>query len=395
MKDEPRGLFRRGGRWYGTWKGHKTALEKWAGRPVLSQSDAMLALEEFKAVIRGKLAEGFDRKAVQRSLRQGKVLAAVVTFDVLAERFQSDYVQARLKDKRPHQIESAKQFFGTRPVPAIAAADIEEFLAFIQKSRKVAGPTINRYRALLSRMFSWAVERNYLERSPFTRPTIRASLVRREKEHDPRDRVLSDDELANLFNAMNQDLRRMAVVAARTGIARGQMLSLTWEDLTAKPGMIRLRGETSKTGRRNYIPIHPDVAVVFEQLRGTGKSETARVFPVISFRTAWDNARRRAGVRNFRWHDWRHQFATDLNRQGVQAGVIRKLLGHRSLETTQRYITVDEDTLTKAVTKLPSFTPNLVESGTEGGTPCESTESSFRTSDVSGTRPSTSPNPGP
>ncbi len=52
-------------------------------------------------------------------------------------------------------------------------------------------------------------------------------------------------------------------------------------------------------------------------------------------------ARRRAGIRDLRFHDLRHAFATDLVRNGVELPVVQKSLGHSDVRTTQRYVNLD------------------------------------------------------
>ncbi|MCK5391241.1 MAG: site-specific integrase [Deltaproteobacteria bacterium] len=71
-------------------------------------------------------------------------------------------------------------------------------------------------------------------------------------------------------------------------------------------------------------------------------SEDARAFtfrgkPLKDIRTAFENARKRAGIKNLRFHDLRHTFATRLVLAGVDLASVSKLLGHSSIQMTMRF----------------------------------------------------------
>lgn len=67
----------------------------------------------------------------------------------------------------------------------------------------------------------------------------------------------------------------------------------------------------------------------------------ARIFTfrgksIKDIRTAFKNACKRAGIKNLRFHDFRHTFATRLVLSGVDLATVSKLLGHSSIQMTMR-----------------------------------------------------------
>ncbi len=63
----------------------------------------------------------------------------------------------------------------------------------------------------------------------------------------------------------------------------------------------------------------------------------------------------KAGIKNFRFHDLRHTFATRLVQQGVDIYKVAKLLGHKDISTTQRYAHHYPESLRDGVEVLDSL----------------------------------------
>jgi len=70
--------------------------------------------------------------------------------------------------------------------------------------------------------------------------------------------------------------------------------------------------------------------------------------PYVSIFSAWDTARRNAGLSDVRIHDLRHSFASLLINQGRTLYEVQHLLGHTQVKTTQRYAHLSQDTLLAA-----------------------------------------------
>jgi integrase len=123
-----------------------------------------------------------------------------------------------------------------------------------------------------------------------------------------------------------------------SGLRKGEILCLTWDDVNFEQGMITLR--EPKGGRSQTIPISPQALGVLKSLEKT----SPYVFPgrggiqKTDFRKPWDKIRSAAGLpENFRFHGLRHHFASTLVSNGVDLLVVQKLLTHKDAKTTQRY----------------------------------------------------------
>lgn len=71
-----------------------------------------------------------------------------------------------------------------------------------------------------------------------------------------------------------------------------------------------------------------------------------------SVKKAWANILKLAQIKNFRWHDLRHHFASKLAMGGVDLNTIRELLGHSDIQMTLRYAHLAPQHKAKAVAVL-------------------------------------------
>jgi integrase len=210
-------------------------------------------------------------------------------------------------------------------------------------------------------MFNWAVGREYLERSPFRRGT--QNLIPMEQEDNRRHRRLGVEEEARLLEVATGLLRPLIIAALDTGMRRGEMLALNWRDVEARPGWLRLRGETTKSGKTRWVPVSTtllEAVLAFLRLDAAGEQKPADgwVFrnevgaPIRYFKRAWLAACRMAGVTELRWHDLRHEYASRLVERGVPLSQVRDLLGHASIVTTERYDNQKPEALMAAAKRL-------------------------------------------
>ena len=72
-----------------------------------------------------------------------------------------------------------------------------------------------------------------------------------------------------------------------------------------------------------------------------------------SIRKSFSNARRKAGLGDFRFHDLRHSFVQRKRREGVHDRVIMAITGHKTMSVFRRYDTIDEYDLKKAMLDSP------------------------------------------
>lgn len=338
--------------WWGSFqhrgKLHRASLSNWANEDIKSKQQAQAVYDRFRQAVRD------DRVSAHDDQQEGPL-----TFNDFADLYVKHYVKPQgltSADTIESRIGPLRRQFDSKMLIDIKTADIEDFIAELkqpavltegQKTLRIRRPaTINRYRAQLRHMFNWAVEREYLERTPFRRGS--STLIKMELEDNRRERRLTADEERTLMSEAAGYLRPLIITALDTGMRRGEMLSLTWADVEARPGWLRLRGETTKSGKTRWVPISTvRLQAVLDFLRldiaGEQKTADALVFsnavgePLGDFHHTWARMLRRSNVRDLHWHDLRHEYASRLTERGVPLSQVQALLGHASILTTQRY----------------------------------------------------------
>ena len=231
--------------------------------------------------------------------------------------------------------------------------------------------SVNRHVGTLKHMFQKAVDWEMVSEDV-------AKRVRKMKitpENNRRLRYLSFDESATLLKACDAHLMPVVTFALNTGCRRGEILGLTWDRVDLKHGFILL--DDTKSGKRREIPINATVRAVLKGMvrrldipyvfvnPGTTKErpplkEGGKRRPAsgryYDLKNSFGTACRKAGIKDFHFHDCRHTFASQLVMNGVDITTVAKLLGHATLTMTLRYAHLAPNHLQNAVDVLSNLT---------------------------------------
>lgn len=243
-----------------------------------------------------------------------------------------------LKDIRPSLIAEKKQKLLTEPT---------------EKGVVRSGSTCNRYLATLSHVLSICEKQwEWIEGNP-------AKKISREKESRERTRFLSPEERQALLKACRESenpyLLTFIVLQLSTGCRYNEIRHLRWTDVDLNKGKITIR--ESKNGDMRSVPVLGFVLELLRQL-AIGQTSLGYLFPSqdknrpLDLRRAYRTAIKRAKLRDFRGHDCRHSYATEMLAQGLSLGEIGHLLGHRSVSMTRRYAHLVESRSIDAVAKM-------------------------------------------
>ena len=149
-----------------------------------------------------------------------------------------------------------------------------------------------------------------------------------------RDRVLSDDELAEVWNAAGElpSFGPLVKLLILTGARREEIGQLKWSEIAGDT--IKLSNGRTKTGVPQTIPLSPQARELLAGIRRIAGSDYVFTTDGVKPVSAWSRAKARldeaCGVADWRIHDLRRTVATGLQRLGFNLQTIEAVLGHTS-----------------------------------------------------------------
>lgn len=161
-------------------------------------------------------------------------------------------------------------------------------------------------------------------------------------------RFFSMDEIATLSNlcaASNSNyMLPIFTIAIHTGMRRGEILSLRWENINLQEREIFL--PTSKNGESRDIAMTGDVYNVLSDLVAVrGVSKSGLVFPSpsdpqkpIDIKSTWKRILEKANITDGTFHTIRHSTCSYLASIGISSTLIARIVGHKDSRTTDIYV---------------------------------------------------------
>lgn len=252
-------------------------------------------------------------------------------------------------------------FFGKRRLIDVTRFLIEQFKkqrrdSFNGRGALRSPSSVNRELELLSRIFSFAVERDEIDSNPF-------KGVKKLPMNNLLTRYLTEDEEPRLMAVLTnrrEHLRPVVVIALNTGMRRSEILSLRWEQIDFSRDSIHLL--RTKSGKPRTVPMNTVVREVLSVMKGINDSECVFVNPrtgkpLTDIKNAFKAALKEAGIEGLRFHDLRHTAGTRMADAGVPIAVIADILGHKDIRTTMRYVHATDEGKRRAVKSLEGLSP--------------------------------------
>ena len=302
-----------------------------------------------KKLARAILGKKKTLVAEGRHLDKKQVLKT--TFYELCTQYWQLWGQHKRMKGLSNMIEIWKQSFGNVPLEELTQKRVEQFLTWGMESEKRnwSSATRNRHLTMLKAMFNKGKEWELAMHNS-------AAGIKPLRENGARIRFLDIVEIRALLEAADDEFRPILIAALHTGMRRGEILNLRWEDVNLKNRIITV--QESKSGKKRMIPIDDTLYGTLRLL--PSRFHRGYVFPLPGkperrwqdFRKRFASAVKKAGIKDFRFHDTRHTFASHLVMNGVDIKSVQELLGHASLAMTMKYAHLAPDHRLRAIKTL-------------------------------------------
>lgn len=314
-----------------------------------------------------------------------------MTFAELAEYFEkhylkpAEYVDGRkiegVRSLKPakHVVGVLKKHFGKRRLGSITYGDIRSYRASrlkeptrtdvanhkrelkknsqaeLSSTRSIAA--VNRELSKLRRMLNIALREGWIRQNPFAAGEPLISLADERK----RERILTREEERRLLDACSDarriHLRPIIITAIDTGMRRGEILSLRWQDVDFEAAIITIRAFNTKTMRERQLAMTTRVLHELSRLYELSpKDQVGLVFGIVdNVKRSFTAARKDASLTDVRFHDLRHTHATRLVGAHIPLSEVGRVLGHTQANTTYRYVNANVETAKRAAAALDAF----------------------------------------
>ncbi|WP_319587242.1 tyrosine-type recombinase/integrase [uncultured Desulfobulbus sp.] len=304
-----------------------------------------LPLPEVRSIARnyrGMISKGLD--PLEERLKR----KSAPTFRNFVEEHYLKWAKAHKKswkdDDRMLKLDWLPEF-GNVQLSAVTRRGVQENIMKIQK--RSSGATSNRHLSLMSKIFSLAIE---LEAYEGENP---CSRIKKFQESTGRERYLSKEEIKRLLGVLDGFTGNISALLIKfllfTGLRRGEVVQIRWEDVAPDFQQVRIRMENAKNNKSRFVGLNSLAQAVLQDLQEIRLPGNPYVFPggvpgmhLTNPNKTFEAVKRKAGLGNFRLHDLRHTFASLSLAGGASLFEVQKMLGHADHKTTQKYAHVSE-----------------------------------------------------
>lgn len=340
-------------------------------------------------LIAAKLEEAVRRK---RTFKQVKGIIEDLRTEITGERVGDttvrDFVTTWLSEKTDETKETSMQTYraasnkflaslGSKADESLAEITRNDILAF-RKSMvgKISATSVNQNLKCIKMLFKAARKHQIIEENPAeTVDTVRKASVQKR-------RPFTQDELRLTLQAADPEWKSMILFGLYTGQRLSDIAGLTWANLDLKRD--ELHFTTAKTGRSMNIPLaaplrkhldslpqaqkptdplHPNAYATVSKVGKTTtlSNQFADILANAGLRKPVEHSKKKEGRESPRdqnelsFHCLRHTAVSLLKDAGIPDATVMEMIGHSSLQMSQRYTHVGKEALVKAVAALPNL----------------------------------------
>ncbi|MBR3873008.1 MAG: site-specific integrase [Clostridia bacterium] len=252
--------------------------------------------------------------------------------------------------------------FGERSIASITTADIQQFL---NDRREMSGKSLTFMRNLMGEIFKDAVEDGLIEKDP---TSSRRLIIPSDKVTERKALPLADfkDILSHLCELPDEE-RRLLALLMLTGMRRGEVLGLRWEDIDVENSLIHVRRNVThpqtnqpyigtpktKSGTRD-IPLDPLLVELLAPVKTSGFLIGGdQPVSLTHYTNTWNRIKKAVDLHGATAHVFRHSYLTYAAGESSDLKSIQSLAGHSDIRMTMnRYVHAQPEKLQAVASKM-------------------------------------------
>lgn len=261
-------------------------------------------------------------------------------------RYLEEFAEKRsLSDDKDH-LRKLDPYLRSLRLDAIDMTVLQPFIRDRKSKDGVSNATVNRALEVVRRILNVA----HLD----WRGLRAVPRIRMLKEPRRRVRFLRREEADRLIEAMPAHMKPIVRFALATRCRAGEILGLEWSRVDLTRRVAWLDHGTTKSGEGRGIPLNADAVAALEAVHGQHPRWcfAFRGGRIRWIGSAWDRAKRRAGIEDFRFHDLRHTWASWHVQSGTSLPELMELGGWKSYEMVLRYAHLAPEKLSSVASRI-------------------------------------------
>ena len=244
----------------------------------------------------------------------------------------------------------------------VSLGTITAFEHYLKTAQGVGVNCTNKYLTHFNKVINLAVDKDWLDKNPCLNHKMKNETVTKEYLSVDEIQTLIDKEITNKRLAQVRDIFAFCCF---TGLAFIDIKNLTPDDIKkGVNGKQWILSSRQKTGTQTHIPLFPHALMLIERYKNHPEAvNKGTVLPVLSNQKMNAYLKEVAVIcdidKHLTMHLARHTFATYLLTKNVPIETVSKLLGHKSLKTTQIYAKVIDTKVAADLDAILDDTPTL------------------------------------
>ena len=290
------------------------------------------------------------QQTVAKPSRKGDSITLDEYFPIW-EATKSHDIQKTTLDKNRHTYKRISAVFGAKKLSDIQRADVQNFVNDMAEKR-LSMDYIKHIKGMLNSMFELALADDYIAKNP-------CKAIKLPKVETKKKRPATKEEYEAMVKVSKDHRLGFTIpLLFETGIRRGELLALTWDDVdfqkkrihvtkqyieSCGQGKAVLKHHTKTKAGMRYVPLSSNLVKLLKEERKKSKGfrfvvrkqeEDAMVNPSV-YRKVFTTWRYKANVgEDVTPHSARHYFGTNMHKSGIPTTMLSQVMGHADGTTT-------------------------------------------------------------